>query len=298
MAGQGGGEEVLEGGDTAQVADEHEEGEEGQQQGVVHLPEDGAVGKEQEHQHHRRHRQGRHHGEQPQQAQDKPQAAQGKAFGAAQLGGDLHRGDGGGLLQQGGPQQHKAREGHIGGHGPAQLPKAQGVPGVQVQVLGVAHGGEHAPQVGGQGLQHHQGDHQPLLPRQPQHHQAKGHKGDEGHVVGDDHAEEKGQGHQHQQHGSGGAGAAQQPAAQKLEDPRSLKSLDHRHQAEEQGQGVPVHVAQIPGPGGHEAGGHRRQHQGDPQHRLSFEKPCHGPQGRLGFRLPHSHPSRTHSRLS
>ena len=268
MAGEGPGEYLPEAVQPPQVADEDEESGKGAQQGEVDAGEHLPVGKKQEQRDARRQKDGGDELEDGQQAQRGPHAAAGQGPGSGQAGVHRHRGDVGGGAQEDHHGQAGPGQEHVGGHEPAQLAEAQVEVGVQVEVLRVAHGGEHAAQVGGQGLENGHRDEQALLPGHAQHHHGEGDEGDQGDVVGDDHAEKEGQKDQHQHHLPGGNGAPEQVVPQKQEQPRLLTQADHRHQAEEEGQGVPVDIAQIGRVGGDKTGGEQGQGGGRAQHRL------------------------------
>lgn len=111
------------------------------------------------------------------------------------------------------PQQAYPGQENIGEHHCAQFPKPHARTGVKVQVLGVPHGCEHASQIGRKCLQDYQGHRQLLLLGQFQNSQSEGYKGDERYVVGDGHAAEKGEKHQHQHHAPGRGSPPQQGAA-------------------------------------------------------------------------------------
>ena len=129
----------------------------------------------------------------PSRHSTKPDAVHRQHAGAADLHIHMDSADGLYRQQDGAHRQTDAGQCHIGQHQPAQRPEAHARLGVEVQVLGIAHGGQHAAQVGRQRLQDDQRNQQPPLACHGQHDGGKRHKGDQGNVIGDDHAEDEGQ---------------------------------------------------------------------------------------------------------
>ena len=173
----------------------------------------------------------------------------------------------GGAYHQKHCQQHQAGSG-IGEHRGEKGPQVHLIAGVQVQVLGVADGGGHAAQVGGDGLHHHHRHHPLGLACQSQHLQGEGDKGDEGHVIGHRHAHKEGQQDEHRLQLPGGVGTCQHGPAQAEKQALPLESPHHRHEGKEHPQGVQVHIVDILGIGGDENGGNQGQDPGHTQHRL------------------------------
>ena len=69
--------------------------------------------------------------------------------------------------------------------------KGEVVKGIEIQILRIAHGREHAAEIGGDGLQHDDTDEIVPAVGQPQHDDSKGHEGQKRHVVGDEHGGEE-----------------------------------------------------------------------------------------------------------
>ena len=162
---------VGKGGDPPQVADEHKEGHEGQQQGVVNPFQGDAVGGQGGDQHrseghpigqHPHHRQQAHQEQHPVHhhnllvgvgavfgGQEGPRAGPQVAAGEHRPGGQHHQGG----QAVGQHQQHK-------------LPHPHAAFAVKVEVLGVADGGQHAAEVRRHRLHadHRQGQFFPAFP--------------------------------------------------------------------------------------------------------------------------------------
>ena len=176
--------------------------------------------------------------------------------------------DGRAPLEQQRPQQHHQGHGGIGHHRPEKRPGGEPGDGEEVQVLRVADGSGHAAQVGGNGLQHHQPQHPLLLADHAEYQQGEGHEGEQGHIIGDEHAAEEAQQHQHHREAPRSAGPPQQGAAQQLEHPQGPEPRHNDHQTEQQGQRPVVRIGQIfPVRRDHR---HRRQcqHRRRAEHRL------------------------------
>lgn len=114
----------------------------------------------------------------------------------------------GGLLQlagsEGSCRDEQARsererepERPIGRYDPKERDGIQPEGRVEIYVLRVADGGEHGPQVGGDGLRH-EGDDEDVLRRRPEQEQGERHEGYERDVIRDDHrGEERDEGEEH-----------------------------------------------------------------------------------------------------
>ena len=154
------------------------------------------------------------------------------------------------------PQGHQG----IGQQQGQESPQVHLIMEVQVQVLGIPHRGDHAPQVGGQGLE----DDDPgclffrCLPCQAE--EGKGDEGDQGHVVGDPHAAEKAGKHQHRPQLPGSGQPFQEMVQEPVKEACFPQAPDHPHEAEQKGQHRQVESPHQ-GPGR----GHRPKGQQGPQ---------------------------------
>ena len=228
------------------IACKKEEAEEGGQQAVVHLAEQRPV----KDQHTRRHhgQQGRigQHPEHRQQAQHKQSCHQSQPSRTAN-GGLFRKGDPDPLrldTQGRNDQPHQANQGE-GHHGGKELTGGQLIVGIDIQILRVAYRSSHAAQIGGNGLEHHNIN-QPLRSaNQSKHQHRKGHKCNEGHIVGHQHGHKEGQQHQCQGHKPHSPFAGQQPLSQHREHAALLQASHHRHQTEQQAQHPPVNIIEI-----------------------------------------------------
>ena len=258
--------------DPRQVPGEDEEGQKGQQQHEIRLQQHLAI-QQQQGQHHAAQHPGpaqkpqhRHKAQaEERQIQPEPFLLQPRRLAEK----DLHRLPG---QQQAGRQDQRQGQ-EPDGEGDAQkLPHAQLVVGVEVQVLGVAHGGQHTAQVGRHGLQHHHPDQRLFLPRQPQHHHREGHEGQQRHVVCDEHGGEEAQQHQQQPQPPEAAGFFAQQVRQMGEEPGLPEPRHHHHQAVEQRQGAQIRIVQITCVRRHEDAAHQRRQRRDQQNRLPPDK--------------------------
>ena len=135
---------------------------------------------------------------------------------------------------------------HIGHRYGEKFLHAHAGNGIEKEVLGVAHRGQHAAQIGGDGLQHDNGDH--LFPevRPLQQQDGEGDEGDEGHIVGDEH------GGKEAQHDQGGgklphfSGPGQKEVCHAVKNPQLLEAAHDRHQAEQEHQHPHIAIFQIP----------------------------------------------------
>ena len=78
-----------------------------------------------------------------------------------------------------------------GKHDPEESAHSQMVVGIEVEILRVSDGGGHASKVGGNGLQNDHRDQPVLAADHFQQLNGEGDKGDQRHVIGDEHAGEK-----------------------------------------------------------------------------------------------------------
>ena len=211
--------------------------------------------------------------------QEQSQIAQQPSPGRRELsggGGDL--GQGCRPAHQQRPGEQHQREPRKGQYRPEELAQRHAVMGVEVEVLGVAHRRCHTAQVGSHRLEHHHRHNAVGEPCHAEHRSGKGHKGDERHIIGDEHGSEEAEQHQHQFQLTGSAGASENALAQPLEEADVLQSCHHQHQAEEQSQGVEVHIAQPFPVRRHQKCRNQCQSPGCQQHRVpleSFQKQLH-----------------------
>ena len=175
-------------------------------------------------------------------------------------------------------------QGHKGAH-----PHAAAA--IQIEVLGVADGGQHTAQVGRDGLHTHHRQDQffPRLGAQAvQDHKGKGHEGEQRHIIGDEHTAKKAQPHQHQDQLQSAARQGQQGPAHPVKDPLLPQPGHHGHQRKEDGQGTEVDVAEIRPIRGYKKGREQRQ---DRRHRkdgLLFDESyqlCHDSHPQKGAAL-------------
>ena len=133
---------------------------------------------------------------------------------------------------------------------PQKLRQRQAGQGEQIEILGVADGGEHTAQIGRNGHQRHSKAQPFPLTGHLQHHHAQGDEGDQGHIVGDQHTAHKAQEHQGGQQAPHSPHPGEHPGGCILEKLLLPQPLHQQHQAEQRDQGVAIDVAQVARSGG------------------------------------------------
>ena len=144
------------------------------------------------------------------------------------------------------------------------------VVGIEVEVLRVSDGRGHASKVGGNGLQNDHRDQPVLAADHFQQLNGEGDKGDQRHVIGDEHAGEKTQEDQEYFQLPEAFDAHQQAFAQAVEKADGLEPCHGDHEAEQQPQGMKVQVADIADAGRNGRHGQDGQRPGCGQHRVLF----------------------------
>ena len=144
--------------------------------------------------------------------------------------------------------------------------------GIEEEVLRIAHGGCHAAEVGGDGLQAHHRDDEIAAIHHFQHQHGKGHKGDERHVVGHQHGGEKRQDHQNQRNAPDRQLAGEELLRQHQEYACLLEPCHHCHEAEEEAKYSQVDVREVGRRGLDPKGGNHRADKRNGENRLTPEK--------------------------
>ena len=243
------GQKILQRRNPGQIAREHEEAHKGDQQSEVRPQHQLSVEHRQRHDHRRQQRGPGQQMEHRGQTHAEQHAAQNQLGTLAGCHGAFlilsRQGDPPGRGEQAQHHQHhKACQ--RGRHGESEeFARGKAVTAVQIQILGVAHRGEHAAQIGRHRLQTHHPGQQPALPAGGQHQHREGHEGDEGHIVGDQHGGEEAEHHQHKAQPLAAAAALDQRRRHSPEGPGLLHAGHHRHQAVKQSQHPAVHIAKI-----------------------------------------------------
>ena len=271
---------ARKGRDAPQIADENEECHKGQQQGVIHIAESGAVSAEGTDQHSGK---GNAVGQYPddrQQTDRKQHRIQQDDFpvcGGVRL--LRERTDAGGCLfaadRDRPAHQKQQRNDRVGEHEQEELRHAHSAFAVEVEVLWVADGREHTAKVGRDGLHTHHWDGQRpagVRRKAAQHHKGKGDKGQQGNVVGDDHAPEKAQPDQNEHQLQGAAGPCQQRPAHPVKNALPPQPGHDGHQGKQNGERAQVNVTEVVCIRRHKEHGEHGQYSGDRKNGLLFEK--------------------------
>ena len=146
---------------------------------------------------------------------------------------------------------------------------------VKIQVLGIAEGGQHTAQIGGDVLEDEHQRHGVLLAGALQHEIAQRQKGQKGHVVGDEHGADEGDIHQRNDRHPQGFELFNDFSCQQIEKLDVFQGTNHRQHTKQAGQGAPVKIAQILGIGGHQKHGDERRNGRHRHHGISFHKGKH-----------------------
>ena len=198
MSGDHAFEKIAEHGDPAHIADEHEEPDKGQEQRIIDLAQNTAVSEHDSKEHDRKR----------DAPVDEPRNSQKREREQDQVNDQLSAADGGGLFAEihgkgGGflsgiphapEHEQDTGNGSVREHEEKEFPKRHSGNAVEVEVLRIADGGEHAAEVRGNGLHDDNGDHVLVLlplPCQSENDECKRDKGDECNIIGHEHTAEK-----------------------------------------------------------------------------------------------------------
>ena len=142
-------------------------------------------------------------------------------------------------------RQEDPGSGGVGACKPQKSLNIQTRQGIEIQVLGIPDGCEHAAQIAGNG---HKGDGiaQPALHAgHSQHHEPEGDEGDQSHIIGYEHAAEKTEKDQSQGDSPLCAHLFQDAAADTLEKVLFLQTLHDQHEAEEDDERVKINIIEV-----------------------------------------------------
>lgn len=158
----------------------------------------------------------------------------------------------------------RQREGQC--HSGQEIAEAEPVIGIEVEVLRVAEGNDHAAEVRSQALQHEHGSHETGEVRAHKGGRRKRQHHDEGHVVGC-HARERGRReHEGQREGPRPAKPCDDGAGRPVEGAHeSHRARDGQH-AEQTAERLPIEVSQIGLVGRYRQGGSRSRHRRHDEH--------------------------------
>ncbi len=136
----------------------------------------------------------------------------------------------------------------------------------------IAERGEHTAQVR-RNVLHDKGErHVFFLARGRKHEISEGQKGEQRHIVGDEHRADKGDVGKGKHAGAGVFKRAHDLLRQKEEKPNVFQGADHRQNAEQTGQRFPIEVVRIRLVGRDDTGRDRRRAKGDEQHGVFLYK--------------------------
>ena len=143
---------------------------------------------------------------------------------------------------------------------------------IEIEILRVAHGREHAAQVGRDGLQNDDADQRVAPLGHAEHDDGEGHEGQQGDVVGDEHGRKEAQPDQQRAHGAQVSDPQTERVRQMRKKTRLPQPGHHRHQTVEQRQRAEIDISEIPRVGRDEKAADRRGERGNEQHRLAPDK--------------------------
>ena len=157
-------------------------------------------------------------------------------------------------------------------HGDHELPVPDSEIGVQVEVLGIAEGGEHTAQVGCDVLKNEYICHISLIAGAVQDDVAQRKEGEQCHVIGDEHGTDEGDVHQ----GNGGKTEVLCEAYDlfrtDIEETDLPEGADHGKGTEKAGQGTEVKVAEIRGVRRYDDGRDQGENGGNGKNDISADK--------------------------
>ena len=253
------------------VADEHEEKHEREEQGIVHHAEQPVVLEDHDGQHRdEQHPPVQHpcYGQQTQQEQCRVHEERlpvERVEGAALR----QRSSPAGYQHQGQHNEQHQGQRRVRRHGAEEHAEGQVILAVKVQVLRVADRRQHTAEVRGQGLQHQRVHERFLAPcHLSEHEQGEGNKGDQRHIVGQKHTEPEAQQHEQQRDDPHGAHLPQKELGQHAERARGPKPRHDGHQGKQKSQHPPVHIRDVRAGGRHQKARHQRQHSRHHEHGL------------------------------
>ena len=244
-------EHAAEPGDLLHVSDENEKSREGDQKRVIDLGKYGAVCKEPDADDRRQENgNGDPFAHRP-QAEEKHEQIAEEAFPGhpGRSRHRLHLGNTKGKRFIFSPQereedQQQGQEGK-GQHGAEKLAHSHLVVGIEVEVLRISNGSGHAAQVGGDGLKDDHRNQPVLAADHLQKLYGEGDKGDQRHVIGNEHAGEEAQEDQEKLQLPEALDPHQQALAHLMEKPNGLEPRHGGHEAEQKSQGVKIQVADV-----------------------------------------------------
>ena len=254
-----------------QIANEDEKSHKGQKQGIVHRPQGARVCKKNADEYSGKGDAIGQHPDHGQQADGKQNQIQQDDLLIPLRGRGRNKlvhgeGDRGFPADQRCPsQQQEQRDQGVGQHKKHKSPDAHATFSVKIEVLWVADGGQHTAKVCRDGLHTDHRDQKgaaDIRSQTAQNHERKGNEGQQGNIVGDEHASEKAQSDQYQRQLKGAVGAGQQCPAQFIKKALPPQPGHDRHQGKQDRQRAQVDVAEILRIRRNKEGGDNGQHSG------------------------------------
>ena len=174
--------------------------------------------------------------------------------------------------QHAGRRDQPERQQPVGERHAQKRQKVVVVIGIEIEVLRIADGRQHAAEIRRHGLQHH--DANEILPavRHAEHDHRKRHEGQKRHVVRDQHRREEAEQHEQQPDRAHAPGFFAQRVRQMRKEARLPQPGDDGHQAVEQRERAKVEIGGISGVRRHEKAADQRGERRDQQHRLAPDK--------------------------
>ncbi len=130
----------------------------------------------------------------------------------------------------------------------------------------ISHRGQHTSQIGGYGLKHDDWNQQTVLTGHGQHHDRKGNKSDQCHIVCYEHGGEETKSSQQQSKLPCRSSFFQEQISQVFEYADALQSGYYQHETEQQGQYSVIRIRQVFGGGRHEKGRQKGQYSGNAEY--------------------------------
>ena len=159
----------------------------------------------------------------------------------------------------------------IGKHDPQKTGKAHAGKTVKIKILRVADGGEHTAQVGGNGLQDDNKNHQLFLSCNRENQYGKRDKGDQGDIIGDKHAHKKTQEYKNARKLSCIFCFRQYEYGQLLKKTDFLEAVHHTHQGKKKGEDAEIYIGKVGGIRRNQKCGDHGKDAGYIKYRIFFE---------------------------
>lgn len=272
------GEQVMQHFNARGVARKDKEHHKGEKQRVVHSKQRVSVGKEQHGGNQHKPQPERHHAEDDQDRERKERKVECRAAQVQPLGKAAVNLEPRGGQQQAADRQHRHGEAERRQHDGGELAGRDRKIGIKIEILRVAERGQHAAEVGGDVLQDEDVRHVLFLLGSRQRKVAERQKGDERHVVGDQHRADEGDVDKRQRERAQIARHGDDLARQNREELDVAQRRHNRQRQKQAGEGAQVKIAEVCRVRRHKTGADCRRQYCHAQHRVAFAEPkysCH-----------------------